>query len=178
MLHDRKQLLRVYTQNIDGLEMLAGLPKQLVCQCHGGFDSAHCIDCGRLHSMNIVRDCCKMNSNCSPDGAGDGSAGPVIPTCDCGGLVKPQITFFGEALPDAFWATVQHDLLACDCFIVIGTSLTVMPVARLPAVVGQAVPRMVINREPVGESVGLFRRPGDAFLQVSAVPPRASPTRS
>lgn len=166
MLHDHAKLLRIYTQNIDGLEALAGLPDERVVQCHGGFGSAHCIDCDTPHSMQLVRDCCKLNANFQPDGSGSmGGAGPVIPTCDCGGLVKPQITFFGEALPAAFSRTLQGDLEACDCMIVIGTSLKVMPVSRLPVVVSRHVPRIVINRDPVGEENGMFSRPGDAFMQ-------------
>ena len=45
-LHSRGLLRRVYTQNIDGLERLAGLPDVVVVPCHGSFDRAHCIDCG------------------------------------------------------------------------------------------------------------------------------------
>jgi NAD-dependent SIR2 family protein deacetylase len=167
MLSDQNKLLRVYSQNIDGLETLAGLQDERVVQCHGGFRNAHCIECHEVQSMKLIRDCCKMNANFSPDGlhAVGPSTGPVIPTCDsCGGLVKPQITFFGEALPDAFFKSLQHDLDVCDCLIVIGTSLKVMPVCRLPSAVHQEVPRMVINRDAVGEEHGMFGRSRDAFL--------------
>ena len=168
MLHDSNKLLRIYTQNVDGLESLAGVPDDRVVQCHGGFRSAHCIDCDKSHSMQLVRACCKLNAKIQPDGSGSaGGSGPVIPTCDCGGLVKPQITFFGEALPKAFWCTLQGDLEACDCMIVVGTSLKVMPVSRLPCAVSSDVPRIVINRDPVGEENGMFTRPGDAFMQGS-----------
>jgi NAD-dependent SIR2 family protein deacetylase len=167
MLSDQNKLLRVYSQNIDGLETLAGLQDERVVQCHGGFRNAHCIQCNELHSMKLIRDCCKMNANFSPDGlqAAGATTGPVIPTCDsCGGLVKPEITFFGEALPAAFFKSLMHDLDACDCLIVIGTSLKVMPVCRLPSAVYQEVPRMVINRDAVGEEHGMFGRSRDAFL--------------
>ena len=165
MLSDQNKLLRVYTQNIDGLEVLAGLPEDRVVQCHGGFGSAHCINCNKAHSMQVIRDCCKSNAHCTPDGAGGADQfGPVVPTCDCGGFVKPQITFFGEPLPDVFRKTVVDDLGDCDCLIVIGTSLKVMPVARLPSLVGREVARLVVNRDAVGEEHGMFTRDGDAFL--------------
>jgi NAD+-dependent protein deacetylase sirtuin 2 len=163
MLSDQNKLQRVYTQNIDGLEKLAGLPEDRVVQCHGGFNTAHCIECNKQHDMQLIRDCCKMNADCTPDGASE--SGHVIPTCECGGLVKPQITFFGEAMPQAWKKTVIDDLEACDCLVVIGTSLNVMPVALLPRLVYKDVPRMVINLTPVGEEDGMFAREGDAFLQ-------------
>jgi Sir2 family len=50
----------------------------------------------------------------------------------CGGLVKPDIVFFGEALPEAFFERVQQDMPACDLLIVLGTSLMVQPFAMLP----------------------------------------------
>jgi NAD-dependent SIR2 family protein deacetylase len=165
MLSDQNKLLRVYTQNIDGLEVLAGLPEQRVVQCHGGFGSAHCIECNKTHSMKLIRDCCKLNAHCTPDGASSADQGPVVPKCDCGGFVKPQITFFGESLPDAFRKTVVDDLGVCDCLIVIGTSLKVMPVARLPSLVAREVARMVVNRDAVGEEHGMFTRDSDAFMQ-------------
>jgi NAD-dependent SIR2 family protein deacetylase len=166
MLNDQNKLLRVYSQNIDGLETLAGLPEMRVVQCHGGFGSAHCIECNTPYSMDLIRECCKQNAHCTPDGASSADhTGPAIPCCDCGGLVKPQITFFGEALPNTFAQTVVEDLMACDCLIVIGTSLKVMPVARLPSLVSSGVPRMVINRDAVGEEQGMFSRDGDAFMQ-------------
>lgn len=168
MMSDQGKLLRVYTQNIDGLETLAGVPEERVVQCHGGFRSAHCIQCSKPHSMALIRDCCALNAHCTPDGVGGAASskhgGPVIPRCDCGGLVKPQITFFGESLPPAFMSTLLDDLEACDCLLVIGTSLKVMPVAKLPSLV-KGAPRMVINRDPVGEQMGMFQREGDAFMK-------------
>ncbi len=48
LLSDRGMLLRNYTQNIDGLERLAGIPPEKIIEAHGSFASARCIDCQRV----------------------------------------------------------------------------------------------------------------------------------
>jgi len=73
-----------------------------------------------------------------------------IPLCTrCGGIVKPDITFFGESLPPRFEELVVPDSQRCDLLLVLGTSLQVYPVGRLPDVVGPWVPRVLFNRDPV-----------------------------
>eukprot|EP00808_Paulinella_micropora_P014381 g65123.t1 len=160
MLADQGVLLRNYSQNIDGLELQAGLPKDLLVQAHGGFQTAHCIDCYREFPSEWVRE------RVMADG---------IPRCEsneftgsrpgCGGLVKPDIVFFGENLPDRFHRLIREDFPKCDLLIVMGTSLQVQPFAGLVHRVGQHVPRLLINLEKVGaweedEDVdeGLLRR--------------------
>jgi NAD-dependent SIR2 family protein deacetylase len=97
----------VYTQNIDGLELMAGLPAEKVVQCHGTFDTASCIDCkGPASSDEFLR----------------GAVAGVPERCKaCGGMVKPDIVFFGEPLPDAFDASLDDDLARCDLLVVVGT---------------------------------------------------------
>jgi NAD-dependent deacetylase sirtuin 2 len=74
-----------------------------------------------------------------------------VPRCDnCGGLVKPDIVFFGEGLPDRFFDKLGVDFPKCDLLLVIGTSLQVQPFASLIARVKEHVPRVLINREAVG----------------------------
>jgi NAD-dependent deacetylase sirtuin 2 len=56
----------------------------------------------------------------------------VTPTCErCNSVVKPDIVFFGENLPEKFYRNVQKDFKECDLLIVMGTSLTVQPFASL-----------------------------------------------
>jgi NAD-dependent protein deacetylase sirtuin 2 len=117
MLHDKGVLLRNFTQNIDGLEFLAGVPKDKVVQAHGGFQTAHCIDCHKEYDEKFVKDLILDDS---------------VPTCiRCNGLVKPDIVFFGERLPERFNDCLKEDFPKCDCLIVMGTSLTVQPFASL-----------------------------------------------
>lgn len=68
-----------------------------------------------------------------------------------GGLVKPDIVFFGESLPARFFDCARADLPRCDLLVVIGTSLAVQPFASLVEMVEPGTPRLLINRERVGE---------------------------
>jgi NAD-dependent histone deacetylase SIR2 len=65
-------------------------------------------------------------------------------------LVKPDITFFGESLPARFFAA-RSQVPEADLVIVLGTSLTVYPFAGLPGLVRRDVPRILINRDRVGD---------------------------
>lgn len=79
---------------------------------------------------------------------------PVVLPQSCGGLVKPDIVFFGESLPERFWERVPLDFSAADLLIVLGTSLVVHPFAGLIDHVGPQVPRLLVNREVAGEAAG------------------------
>ena len=86
-----------------------------------------------------------------------------VPHCltpQCNGLVKPDIVFFGEALPEDFH---KHRLLpsTADLCIVMGTSLSVQPFASLPSFCSEGVPRILINLERVG---GLGTRSDDVLI--------------
>lgn len=77
-----------------------------------------------------------------------------IPYCvKCGGLVKPEITFFGEDLPLRFGKLAQVDFKKCDLLIVLGTSLQVEPFNRLITRVPAKCPRLLINRDRAGEEM-------------------------
>lgn len=82
--------------------------------------------------------------------------------CDsCNGLVKPDIVFFGEALPPAFHEARQTLPQQADLCIVMGTSLTVQPFASLPQLVPEECPRLLFNMEQVG---GLGSRADDVLV--------------
>ena len=86
-----------------------------------------------------------------------------VPHClrkACNGLVKPDIVFFGEALPESFHRNRSLPAEA-DLAIVMGTSLTVQPFASLPSFVKEETPRILINLERVG---GLGGRSDDVLL--------------
>lgn len=148
LLHEKGVLRRVFTQNIDTLETLAGVPESKLVHAHGSFSTAHCISCGQESPSTAVRDAIM---------AAD------IPRCKvCKvGVVKPDITFFGEALPSRFGQLVEPDMKACDLLIVMGTSLEVHPVANLPAFPAALVPRLLLNREMVS-SIGPTPRDSDS----------------
>ncbi|KAL7527977.1 hypothetical protein ACHAXR_003418 [Thalassiosira sp. AJA248-18] len=150
-LLDKKGMLRrIYTQNIDGLEAVAGVNPERMVECHGHFRSASCIHCGTAHDAD----------DCKSSMLDKGEA----PKCNsCGGLVKPAIVFFGEVMPNRFSDLVHFDVASSDLVIVLGTSLLVAPVASIPDWVKSDVHRLLINREMVGSFHA--DRPTDVFLE-------------
>jgi len=139
LLQDKGLLLRVFTQNIDSLESIAGVDPSLVVAAHGNFDSAHCIETGKEVDVAEVREAILA-----------GEAGWKAMSEKHGGLVKPDIVFFGENLPARFFEHVKTDFPKCDLLIVMGTSLKVQPFASLVDNVAKETPRLLINREEVG----------------------------
>lgn len=137
LMHRKGKLLRMYTQNIDGLERLSGIPEEKLVEAHGGFSTASCIRCFKKHDPHKTRE--------------DILQGKIV-YCDrsfCKGLVKPDIVFFGEALPDRFWLH-EIDASLADFLIVIGTSLEVYPFASVADAVQYHIPRLLLNRTVVG----------------------------
>jgi NAD-dependent histone deacetylase SIR2 len=133
----------LFTQNIDCLERAAGIPPDRIVEAHGSFASQRCIDC------KVAFDDAKMRAFVA---RGD------VPTCEqegedgkprCGGLVKPDIVFFGEALPSSFFE-LSDKVKEADLILVLGTSLQVHPFAGLPNMADEDVPRVLFNLERVG----------------------------
>lgn len=161
LLDDKGVLLRCYTQNIDTLESEAGLPEDKYVACHGNFASNTCTRCGREYPSDWMQRALfgadgKGTDPTSIAGAmasGAGISGPnkiPVPRCtDCHAVVKPDITFFGESLPERFSRCLKVDVRACDLLLVMGTSLQVYPVGALPDQVPMNVPRVLFNRDPV-----------------------------
>lgn len=149
LLHDKGILRRCYTQNIDSLEHLAGLPKDAVIAAHGNFDSSYCIDCKADHDIEYVKEAIMSQSPCR-----------CVKTKGCSGLVKPGIVFFGESLPERFWKSIPEDFEAADLLIVMGSSLMVQPFASLIDKPRDATPRILINKEIVGEAHPDLKRMG------------------
>ncbi|RUS90093.1 hypothetical protein EGW08_002135 [Elysia chlorotica] len=136
LLETKGKLLRNYTQNIDTLEQEAGIER--VVQCHGSFATASCAVCGyKVNSSIIKEDIFKQ----------------IIPRCPhCPAdneqaVMKPDIVFFGESLPEHFHNLMTADKEECDLLIVIGSSLKVRPVALIPNSLPAGVPQILINRE-------------------------------
>ncbi|RKP31432.1 putative histone deacetylase-like protein [Metschnikowia bicuspidata] len=155
LLQEKGLLHRVYTQNIDTLEQLAGVDPAKIVAAHGSFADNHCIDC--LERMSPDTLIAQMD-----DTTNDG-----IPTCaKCGGFVKPNIVFYGEGLPMQFFECWEADSDSIDVAIVAGTSLTVYPFAGLPAECPKRALRVLINNEVVGD-FKQNRRKSDLVLQKS-----------
>ncbi|KAM9302097.1 NAD-dependent protein deacetylase sirtuin-3, mitochondrial [Gastrophryne carolinensis] len=135
LLNEKGVLLRLYTQNIDGLEREAGIPAEKLVEAHGSFASATCTMCLKEVPSKTFSDAV-MESR--------------VPHCSsCGGLIKPDIVFFGEQLPARFFLHLT-DFPRADLLIVMGTSLEVEPFASLVYAVNRSTPRLLINRDRVG----------------------------
>jgi len=107
--------VHIATQNIDDLHERAGSGR--VYHLHGDFRRGHCMECGREYGMESFTGVIK---------------GGEVPRCECGGVVKPDIVFFGERLPEDAWRASVAAVQAADLLLVIGTTLLIYPAAALP----------------------------------------------
>ncbi len=135
----------VITQNIDNLHQKAGNSSERVYELHGNVQWVRCLSCEVRYALPEVL--------AKREGSRD------VPVCGrCGGILKPDVVFFGEALPaeTLYQATVQAK--ACDVLLVVGSSLVVYPAASLPLYAKGAGARLaIINRD---------RTPADGMADV------------
>ncbi|KAJ6137566.1 Sirtuin family [Penicillium samsonianum] len=135
----KKNLLHfLFTQNIDGLEQDAGVPPDKVLWAHGNWKSQHCYKCKSSYPADLMKKAIL---------AGE------VPYCletGCRGAVKPDVVFFGQPLPAEF-GEKEKEVLEADLMLVMGTSLRVAPCSRLPVLVKEGIPRVLINNEKVGD---------------------------
>jgi NAD-dependent deacetylase sirtuin 2 len=143
LFDDMGWLRRVYTQNIDMLEHKVLTNPDVIVECHGTCRYAICshLHCGfRINELSAMNELFwdKIRNDC-------------VPTCpQCNTHLRPDVTFFGEPVPERFIINSQLDLPQCDLILVMGTSLVVYPVASLPQMVSEKAVRMLINRDATG----------------------------
>lgn len=117
-LERQGKLRAVVTQNIDGLHQAAGNTE--VYELHGTIAKSHCMDCGREYDLDYTLD----KSHWKP--------GTWTPLCEkCGGIVKPDVVLYEEALNDECLMGALRAISEADTLIVGGTSLVVYPAAGL-----------------------------------------------
>lgn len=135
----------VITQNIDSLHLKAGNSPARVLEVHGHARTVHCLDCMETFAIEEI---IKKNKGMED-----------IPVCGrCGGILKPDVVFFGEALPeDVFQQAIYHSLHA-ELFIVVGSSLVVHPASMMPQFAHEGGARMVI--------INLAPTPFDAMADI------------
>ena len=132
VLNEKNLLVRVYDQNVDGLNRALG--RDLLREAHGTVVTARCRSCG-LPSDSFWR-------HVKED--------KIAHCAKCADIIRPDVVFFGEGLPNSFAESQFEDFKDCDLLLVMGTSLTVYPFASLVNMVGDLCPRMLLNREAVG----------------------------
>lgn len=125
----------VITQNVDGLHQSAGVPDEQVIELHGNATYASCLVCATRHELAPIK------AAFTADG--------TLPHCKfCGGIVKTATVSFGQPMPEDAMRRAQDETLACDLFIVAGSSLVVFPAAGFPALAKENGARLVIiNRD-------------------------------
>ncbi|MDL1955655.1 MAG: NAD-dependent deacylase [Candidatus Desulfofervidus auxilii] len=101
----------IITQNVDNLHQIAG--SQHVIEFHGNAMRLRCLSCGKVYDKDTI-------------------SFEEVPYCFCGGLLKPDVVFFGEAIPKEALIKAQMVIDACDVLLVIGTSAEVAPANYLP----------------------------------------------
>ena len=149
---ERMGLLQtVITQNIDNLHQEAG--SRDVIEYHGNSRSLTCLSCNRKYDYKEKK-------------------GEYPPKCECGKILKPDVIFFGEAIPVKAMARSSQLASTCQALLIIGTSAVVSPFNILPRQAKQAGSRIIeINLEKTvltGHITDIFLQ-GKASEQVSQV---------
>lgn len=161
VLHEKGLLQRLYTQNIDGLDFQLTLPPEKIVNLHGSLGVIKCEFCGKDHSIEQfhkdVRNKIKNIYKDESDADGSPAESSHILCVNCGKPgVKPATVLYGTDLPAEVWRSVREDFPdSVDLMIIAGTSLTVSPANQLVTRVHSSVPRLLINREVVGEDLGM-----------------------
>ena len=126
-LEKQDRLRGIVTQNIDGLHKAAGNIR--VYEIHGNVHENYCTECGARYPLSAVTE---------TEG---------IPRCECGGVIRPDVTLYGEPLEKYVCIGAIREITNADTLIVAGTSLSVEPAASfLSHFRGKHL--VVVNREP------------------------------
>ncbi len=128
-LENRGALKGIITQNVDGLHQEAGSGH--VHELHGSLRQAVCLSCSVLQSMDEAMERVALGQN------------PPLCT-NCGGVLKPNAVFFGEALPTIPWERSLELSRGADLFIAIGSSLQVSPANTLPDIAIRSGSKVIV----------------------------------
>ncbi|HEX2997226.1 MAG TPA: NAD-dependent deacylase [Anaerolineales bacterium] len=124
----------VVTQNIDGLHQKAG--SQNVVEIHGTLQTMSCTNCFKKYTA-------------APFLPAYTETGKIPQCLNCNGILKPDVILFGEQLPQSAWVEAERAARQCDLIIVAGSSLEVLPVARLPMLaLDRGAHLIIINNTP------------------------------
>ncbi len=121
------------TQNIDGLHQRAGMPDDAVIELHGNANRTICVACAtRSDTLDVLA---RLDEHDDP------------PCPECGGILKVDVVFFGEMLPEAATRRAFDLAASADAVVAVGSTLSVYPAAHVPLdVVRAGNPLVIINR--------------------------------
>jgi NAD-dependent deacetylase len=125
----------VITQNVDNLHQAAGTPADRVIELHGNASYATCLECGLRHELADLKALYQATGD--------------LPCCRaCGGIVKTATISFGQPLPESAMARAEVEAMSCDLFLVLGSSLAVMPANGYPLLARQnGAALVIVNRD-------------------------------
>jgi NAD-dependent deacetylase len=138
------KLKSIITQNVDMLHTRAG--SKTVYELHGHLREVTCTHCFQVYPADpYIRDFLATDT---------------LPYCpDCGYILKPNVILLGEQLPARMFVAARRDAQRCDVMLVVGSSLTAYPVARLPMIARQAGASLIL--------INLCPTPVDSHAQVT-----------
>jgi NAD-dependent deacetylase len=124
----------IITQNIDGLHQKAG--SKNVVELHGTLRTSSCTNCFKQYEATPFLQPYTETGK--------------IPHCpNCNGILKPDVILFGEQLPQSAWVEAERAARQCDLMVVAGSSLEVLPVAKLPMLaLDRGTHLIIINNTP------------------------------
>ncbi|MFG3588834.1 NAD-dependent protein deacetylase [Streptomyces sp. NPDC047990] len=150
----------VITQNVDGLHQSAG--SEGVVELHGSLDRVVCLSCRTSSSRRALAERLEtanpgfepVAAAINPDGDADLTDAQVgdfqvVPCADCGGVLKPDVVFFGETVPPSRVEHCRRLVREADALLVLGSSLTVMSGLRFVRQAAEAgTPVLIVNHDP------------------------------
>jgi NAD-dependent deacetylase len=140
-LERRAGQFTLVTQNVDGLHDRAGSSR--IVKLHGDIWNVRCMDCAREAVDTRIE------------------IAELPPRCECGGLLRPGVVWFGEALPEGVWESARQAVASCELLLVIGTSAMVYPAAGLVPLAksyGAKVVELNLEETPLSGDVDLLLR--------------------
>lgn len=140
-LNHKGYLSRIYTQNVDGLELKAGLPRDKVVFAHGVTTEGGCPNCMKSVDIAVIKEHVMTDK--------------IFYCDDCNSPCKPKVVFYGENLPRSYFASFDA-ITKTDLTIIMGTTLKVYPFNRLPYEVPKECWRVLINKSEVSGSMFTF----------------------
>ncbi len=111
-LENQGYLKCIITQNVDNLHQDAGTKE--VIEYHGNGRRLVCLSCGMKYKISEI------------------SLDILPPICNCSGILKPDVVFFGEPIPEDARTRAEREARLCDLMLVVGTSAAVVPASYLP----------------------------------------------
>src|SRR3984885_13935132 len=129
----------VIPQNVDNLHQASGVPADRVIELHGNASYATCLECGLRHELADLKALYQATGH--------------LPACRaCDGIVKTATISFGQAMPQEPMARAEAESLACDLFLVLGSSLVVYPANGFPQLAKEnGASLAIVNREPTDQ---------------------------